>query len=54
MSGAPNPFWGAALLVQAPSAFRFGAKFSPCGWFLANYARERIINRCQNVEGTVS
>ncbi len=23
-----NPFWGAALLVQAPSAFRFGAKFT--------------------------
>ena len=23
-----NPFWGAAVLVQAPSAFRFGAKFS--------------------------
>jgi len=23
-----NAFWGAALLVQAPSAFRFGAKFS--------------------------
>jgi outer membrane receptor protein involved in Fe transport len=23
-----NPFWGSALLVQAPSAFRFGAKFS--------------------------
>src|SRR5712691_10943172 len=24
----PNPFWGAALLVQAPSAFRFGAKLT--------------------------
>jgi outer membrane receptor protein involved in Fe transport len=24
----PNPFYGSALLVQAPSAFRFGAKFS--------------------------
>jgi len=24
----PNPFWGAALLVQAPSAVRFGAKFT--------------------------
>ena len=24
----PNPFWGSALLIQAPSAFRFGAKFS--------------------------
>ncbi len=24
----PNPFYGAALLVQAPSAFRFGAKFT--------------------------
>ena len=23
-----NPFWGSAVLVQAPSAFRFGAKFS--------------------------
>jgi len=23
-----NPFWGSALLIQAPSAFRFGAKFS--------------------------
>ncbi len=23
-----NPFWGAALLIQAPSAFRFGAKFT--------------------------
>ncbi len=23
-----NPFWGSALLVQAPSAFRFGAKFT--------------------------
>jgi hypothetical protein len=23
-----NPFYGAALLVQAPSAFRFGAKFT--------------------------
>ncbi len=23
-----NPFFGAALLVQAPSAFRFGAKFT--------------------------
>jgi outer membrane receptor protein involved in Fe transport len=31
VAGVPpvaNPFWGAALLVQAPSAFRFGAKFS--------------------------
>jgi outer membrane receptor protein involved in Fe transport len=25
---AINPFWGSALLVQAPSAFRFGAKFT--------------------------
>jgi len=25
---ALNPFWGSALLVQAPSAFRFGAKFT--------------------------
>src|SRR5258705_9598560 len=24
----PNPFFGSALLVQAPSAFRFGAKFT--------------------------
>ena len=24
----PNPFFGAAVLVQAPSSFRFGAKFS--------------------------
>jgi len=24
----PNPFWGAAVLVQAPSSFRFGAKFT--------------------------
>jgi hypothetical protein len=24
----PNPFYGAAVLVQSPSAFRFGAKFS--------------------------
>lgn len=23
-----NPFWGSALLMQAPSAFRFGAKFT--------------------------
>jgi hypothetical protein len=23
-----NPFYGSALLVQAPSAFRFGAKFT--------------------------
>ncbi|HKU73507.1 MAG TPA: TonB-dependent receptor [Pyrinomonadaceae bacterium] len=23
-----NPFWGSALLVQAPSSFRFGAKFT--------------------------
>jgi len=23
-----NPFYGSALLIQAPSAFRFGAKFS--------------------------
>jgi outer membrane receptor protein involved in Fe transport len=31
VTGVPpvaNPFYGAALLVQAPSAFRFGAKFS--------------------------
>jgi len=31
VTGVPpvvNPFWGSALLVQAPSAFRFGAKFS--------------------------
>jgi hypothetical protein len=30
-SGVPatlNPFYGSALLIQAPSAFRFGAKFS--------------------------
>ena len=24
----PNPFFGSALLVQAPSSFRFGAKFT--------------------------
>ena len=24
----PNPFWGAAVLVQPPSSFRFGAKFT--------------------------
>jgi len=23
-----NPFFGSALLVQAPSSFRFGAKFT--------------------------
>ena len=31
VTGVPpvvNPFYGAALLIQAPSAFRFGAKFS--------------------------
>ncbi len=31
VTGVPpvvNPFWGSALLVQAPSAFRIGAKFS--------------------------
>jgi hypothetical protein len=28
VAAVPNPFWGAALLVQAPSAFRFGAKFT--------------------------
>jgi len=31
VSGVPpvaNPFWGSALLIQAPSAFRFGAKFT--------------------------
>jgi hypothetical protein len=31
VTGVPpvlNPFWGSAVLVQAPSAFRFGAKFS--------------------------
>ena len=31
VAGVPavvNPFWGSALLVQAPSAFRFGAKFT--------------------------
>jgi len=31
VAGVPavlNPFYGSALLVQAPSAFRFGAKFS--------------------------
>jgi outer membrane receptor protein involved in Fe transport len=31
VTGVPpvlNPFWGSALLVQPPSAFRFGAKFS--------------------------
>jgi hypothetical protein len=24
----PNPFYGSALLIQAPSSFRFGAKFT--------------------------
>jgi hypothetical protein len=31
VTGVPpvaNPFYGAAVLVQAPSAFRFGAKFT--------------------------
>jgi len=28
VSAIPNPFWGAAVLVQPPSAFRLGAKFS--------------------------
>jgi hypothetical protein len=31
VSGVPNvvnPFWGSALLVQPPSSFRFGAKFT--------------------------
>ncbi len=31
VAGVPpvlNPFWGSALLVQAPSSFRFGAKFT--------------------------
>jgi len=31
ITGVPpitNPFWGAALLVQAPSQWRYGAKFS--------------------------
>jgi outer membrane receptor protein involved in Fe transport len=28
VSPVVNPFWGSALLVQAPSAFRFGAKFT--------------------------
>jgi hypothetical protein len=31
IAGVPpivNPFWGAAYLVQAPSQWRFGAKFS--------------------------
>jgi hypothetical protein len=31
VTGVPavaNPFFGSALLVQAPSAFRFGAKFT--------------------------
>jgi hypothetical protein len=31
VAGVPpvvNPFWGSALLVQSPSAFRFGAKFT--------------------------
>jgi outer membrane receptor protein involved in Fe transport len=28
VSPVPNPFWGAAVLVQPPSAFRFGAKFT--------------------------
>ncbi len=31
VTGVPpvvNPFWGSAVLVQAPSAFRFGAKFT--------------------------
>jgi hypothetical protein len=31
VAGIPNvqnPFWGSALLVQAPSSFRFGAKFT--------------------------
>ena len=31
VAGVPlvqNPFWGSALLLQAPSSFRFGAKFT--------------------------
>ncbi|HEX3251128.1 MAG TPA: TonB-dependent receptor [Pyrinomonadaceae bacterium] len=28
VSPVPNPFYGSALLVQAPSSFRFGAKFT--------------------------
>ena len=31
VAGIPNvqnPFWGSALLVQAPSSFRFGAEFT--------------------------
>jgi outer membrane receptor protein involved in Fe transport len=28
VAAVPNPFYGSALLIQAPSAFRFGAKFS--------------------------
>jgi outer membrane receptor protein involved in Fe transport len=28
VAAVPNPFFGSALLVQAPSAFRFGAKFT--------------------------
>lgn len=28
VSPVPNPFFGSALLIQPPSAFRFGAKFS--------------------------
>lgn len=28
VAAVPNPFWGSAQLVQAPSAFRFGAKFT--------------------------
>jgi hypothetical protein len=31
VAGVPNvqnPFWGSALLIQAPSSFRFGAKFT--------------------------
>jgi hypothetical protein len=31
VAGVPpteNPFYGSALLVQAPSSFRFGAKFT--------------------------
>jgi outer membrane receptor protein involved in Fe transport len=28
VAAVANPFWGSALLIQAPSAFRFGAKFT--------------------------
>jgi hypothetical protein len=28
VTATPNPYWGAALLIQPPSQWRFGAKFS--------------------------